>query len=522
MACYIGCTIIDLNPGVGLWSSKLHDVLKPKSHILVEPKQSAYLPFLKPLLDVPGTRYILRDWTGLDQWQSDSYISEGLIPKPESAIKPNGRNNSLLIVANLSYGLPKPSPKGTVTANLGILHYINQIRSNQNFQASGPVRMLMWMNDSDKMAILPRQIHHRRKLSVEIEMMCHVEEIVGGPASQIKIRREGYLDIESSKRVAKEMAKKNIQIPFYRQDGIQKKVQELLKTADGNRTAAVEKHMEAADTHRNWHNDLIQMEQAFRAGKFHGLIEEPLSGRPRPKPERDGKDSKQLRELRQLRLTFKAQKKHKDISDGFVQAQAGIESLESDIQNQTLNELQRQKKSNELKQLKETLKLQLESVPKAIREVFYSTYDNRKAFTQDPPLFMWDRRTAEPIIAQENEFWNPKTLALLDFEPRSPNHLPVALTRTDSFKLIMAALFANSSSTLYCLNSLAPGVAEAIAPNIPSLRDPRKGGLIDLSDLRVRCFTPKMVCEIAQAWENWPFKPTMTEMICNSFKKSKF
>ena len=515
MACHTGCTIIDLNPGVGLWSSKLHDVIKPKNHILVEPAQSAYLPFLKPLLEAPGSRYLLRDWASTNQWKSNAYISEGLIPRLESAVTSDGRNNSLLIIANLSSASSKPRLNSSISAHLAIIDYIHQIRSNQNFQASGPVRMLMWMNDSYKSAILPRQVHHRRKLSVEIEMTCHVEEVVGRPASRVKFRREGFIDIESSERVAREMVRRNIQIPFHRQDETQRQVQKELSISAGENTTPSKYTHTLADTPRNWHTHLIQMEQAFQNSEFHGPIAEPVSLKPKPKPkserEETFKDSEQLREIRIMRSRYKAQKKQKDALGDFLRAQ---EVIEKDIQNQTPNELQRQKKLNELKQLK----LRLERVPKAVREAFYYTVDNRRAFNQDPPLFMWDRRTAEPIIAQDDEFWNPTTLALLDFKPKLPNEIPVTSMRTESFNLLMAALFTNSSSTLHCLNSLAPGAAEAIAPNVPALRNPRKGGQIDLSDLRVRCFTPEMIHEIVQAWEDWPFKPTITEMIGNSSK----
>lgn len=513
----MGCTIIDINPGVGLWSSKLHHVLKPKCHILVEPSESLYLPYLKSLLDAPGSRYLLRNWNDEQLWAASSYVSEGLISKPKSVIKNDARNDSLLIIANLSHGLSKSKKTGAVHSR--IVEYVNQIKFQRDLQASGPARMLVWVNDSDKNALLPRQVYERKRLSVEIEMTCHVEEIVGGSASKISNRREDFLDIESSKRVAKKMEQQNIQVPNHRRDDIQGNVQkELMNHTGANTLAAIKKHVGVVNIHRNWHTDLIKMEQASRAAKSRQLIKDssdPFSARIESKSEGEEivEGSKQRRKLLQLRTTFRAQNKYRNNLDLLIQKQSDVDRLESDIQDLKLNELQIHRKSNELKQLKEMLKLHVEKAGKAVREGFYYSIDNRKSFSQNPPLFLWDRRSAEPLIAQDNEFWNPKLLALLDFQPRSPNNFPVASMRADSFKLIMAALFMNNSATLHCLNSLAPGAAEAIAPNVPALQDPRKGGRTDLLDLRVRCFTPEMIYGIAQAWENWPFKPAMAEMM---------
>ena len=55
LEAYKGCTVIDVHPGACLWSSKLHDFLKPKRHVLMEPEMLYYDAFMKPLLDQPGS-----------------------------------------------------------------------------------------------------------------------------------------------------------------------------------------------------------------------------------------------------------------------------------------------------------------------------------------------------------------------------------------------------------------------------------------------------------------------------------
>ena len=51
------CDLIDVNPGVSLWSRHLHAILKPRRHILVEPELDAFGDFIRPLLQEQGSSY---------------------------------------------------------------------------------------------------------------------------------------------------------------------------------------------------------------------------------------------------------------------------------------------------------------------------------------------------------------------------------------------------------------------------------------------------------------------------------
>ncbi len=485
----------------------------------MEPGQSTYLPFLKPLLEAPGSRYHLRDWDDWLPWTPEPYLSDKLLADLANTTTTDGRTDSLLIIANLGYGW-KQRVRGSIPSHARIFQYLNCVRFKQGFHTSGSVRLLLWMNDSDKRAILPRTVFHRRKLSLEVEMTCYVEEIVGGLASQTNQRREDFLDTESSKRIAKEMARRNIQIPFNRQDETQRMISKDLLLADGKRTASTEKRLDTADTHRAWHEDLKQMEEDFRAGKFSKFTGEEVVIETESKHKQPRKTQKdftpEYRRFHQLQTTFKSQNKKKQQLDSFLEQEEAMNCLESDMYHQKHDKLQMERKMKQLKQRAENLKSQLEIVSKVDREAFWYNSDNRKAANQNPPLLMWDRRRAEPLIAREDEFHSPTQLALLDFQPRFSNAFPMTTTEAASFQLIMGPLFSNGCNTLKYLDSLAPGAAEAIAPQVPALRDPQRGGRHNLSDLRVRCFTPEMVYGIAQAWENWPFKPPLTDLISRS------
>lgn len=351
-------------------------------------------------------------------------------------------------------------------------------------------------------------------------MSCHIEEIVGGPASQISQRREDILDMNSSRQVAEAMATQNIRIPFERQDEAQKLLDENLLSANGDQKALIENTLRIASTHRAWHTALEKMKEDFRDGRI-SEYEDQISpaadaklkagkmGKPKIKPTR----TPEYLKLRELQRVFDGQIKTNEQVNSFLRQDELIKCLESDTNNQTLHEVQRQRKEKELRRLIEDLKRSLEKVPKFVREAFWYISDNRRAFNQNPPLLMWDCRTAEPLIAREDEFYNPTSLALLDFQPRVSDPFPMSATESSIFQILAGALLSNGCNTIFYLNSLAPGATEAIAAKVPSLRDSSRGGRQDLWSLRARCFTPDMFYEITKAWDTWPFKLPLTELM---------
>lgn len=455
----------------------------------MEQNPDFYLPFLTPLLDSSGSRYHLRSWHDKQLWRPDSYVSEGLIPELEKTTTTDGRNDTLLIIANLAYG-SKQKVRGLSPSHLKIHTYINQIRSQRAFQAHGSVRLLLWMPNSGKGVILPRTVALRKRLSVDLEMVCNVEEIAGGGIDAYVFRervRDVFLDFRSSKRVAERMKTQNIQIPFNRQDVAQKRLYEdLLNRAEDNTKGFVI---------RDWHKELNQLERDFRDGKFSRFENSPKYSR-----------------LIALKANFKQHKKVRANIDELIQEQEAIDRLHSGILNKAFNEPERQGKLAELQQRTEGFKVHRENLTEYANTIFNTNSDNRRAFMMDSPLLMWDRRTAEPLIVRKDEFCDPTQLVLLDFQPLSPSPYPVTSAQSVMFDLILGGLLGYPNETIYHLNNLAPNAANAIIPHVSALRDPQRGGRYDLSDFRTRCFTPEMIYGIFQAWDNWPFKPPTSEM----------
>ncbi|KAJ8125970.1 hypothetical protein O1611_g7668 [Lasiodiplodia mahajangana] len=96
-----GCDILDIYPGAGLWSSKLHEFLQPRSHILLEPDAELYRPMLQPLLDKPGTKLVPK--TGIIWRELSSVLTPEFFPHQAIPDNPDVRNDTLLVTANIAF-----------------------------------------------------------------------------------------------------------------------------------------------------------------------------------------------------------------------------------------------------------------------------------------------------------------------------------------------------------------------------------------------------------------------------------
>lgn len=512
LAQHIGCTIIDVNPGIGLWSSKLHDYLKPRNHILMEPKQNIYLPFLQPLLDAPGSRYRLEDWPESHVWQPKRYVEEGLLHNVEGHGGPHPTteepNNSILIIANLA-GLRRRSSgevKGTISAHLKAIDFSHAVRHRSGFQSYGPTRMLMWLSDEDKRTLLPRTVGYRGKISVYMEANIHLEEIVGFPhASDAKMRREDALNIESSKRVAERMQEKHIKIPLHRHSN------------PGDRKS------DLSDVSRSWHRELQELEEGFRGGNFSQYVErqaaESIDGHlPRARSgkvkSRDRTHTPEYKRMMTLRGVANGQNVTIDRINPVLKKQKEIDKMDLELHRNDIQASEKDEIVSTLESKIHNFKDELEILTAKQLKTLYFLDDDRRAFAMDPPLLMWDRRKAEPLSAEEDEFYAPGEVALLDFQPKTTNEFPMTSEQSIYFDLISTSLLGpGGRASLKHLKTVAPGAFDALVPQVPAIRDPRKGGRYDIDSVRARTVTPEMIHGLALAWDKWVFKPPIEDAL---------
>ena len=494
----------------------------------MEPRLDRYLPFLKPLLELPSSRYQLRDLDSSLQWRPRSYFAEGLLSDFQSSgnasHKSAGRNDSLLIIANMSSTTESQKPKHGAghESHKVIMDFANDLRAGTGFHAHGPVRMLVWVTEMEKQALIPRTVHHRRKLSLLLETTCHIEEIVTGSRSvRGKTQfREDFLDVESGKKVAERMRRRGVEIPQERQDEMQKKVQDVLQGVTSDDTATVSiPGGTSPDISREWHKELRQLKEDFGSGKLSQFIGGQPGIERTKKVRNDGSiHSPEWKRMVEMERTLKTQQRRKNDVDNLVTEQEKLDCLELDAYQEGLSEVDRQEKLEELDQRTREFRAQLSAVAPTRSNQHNFLIDDRRAFAQHPPLLMWDQRSAEPLLAREDEFHKPKDMTLLDFQPRCPQPYPMTTTQAAYFDVITTALIGNGSQTPSSLKQLAPGAMEALVSRVPALKDPRKGGHRDLEDLRSRVMTPEMVYGLTLAWDKWVFKPTLADIWARSNK----
>ena len=468
----------------------------------MEPTQEIYLPFLQPLIEAPGSRYHLRHYQDVEQWQPQRYVLEGLIPDAKGHGGPPStegkENSSILITANLALGQLGATleRKFSVPSHRKVFDFILSLRQKSGFQSYGPTRLLLWLPESERRTILPKTVGERSKLAMNLEMTCDVEEVVQTPydLTYDKASREDAIDIESAQRVARRMKEMHVQIPSKRQPQAQDAVFGLSATS------------------RGWHYELLELEERVKTGTLQQFIDKP-SG-----PIDNNKNllrllTPEFKRLQSLRRVLKGENNVMEQVNKFLIEQKKIDKLYLEAHREMIDAKTQVDEFKVIDSKVEEYKHQVERMPAKYRDKLNYIDDDRRAFAMSPPLLLWDRRSAEPLMAEKDEFYNPKAMSLLDLRPTGTNDFHMNREQTICFDYISTNLLGVKAKTVKHLNRLAPGAYEALIPHVPALQDPSKGGRRDLESLRVRTFTSEMFHALAMAWDNWLFKPSLATVL---------
>jgi transcription factor 1 len=502
---HVGCDLLDINPGAGVWSSKLHDFLKPRTHILLEPDASAYEPLLKPLLDKPDSKYKLVRKSGIVWPHLESVLTEGDLPAQEVLKSGDPRlnepNNTLLVTANLGYN-PKKGFRGFESvAHLVVYQFIRAIRSHELFHRYGQIRMLLWIDDAEKKLILRRSIGRRRKQDIEFEALCKIREIASSTdyleldKEYGKYGRPITLDLEGTRQVMEKMKQHGIMTPKNRES----LTMEYLAEYDAGKLDQSRK----SARHKKF-------EKLYEAGELPETIVDE-DGQTKPNPDW----SALIRHRYHEGWKAKQEVHRTDLIEEYealLIEQSRIfreDGSSPDVESQKIEFHRRYEKWQD----------RMDHLYLGERYGVRSIVDNIAAFKANPPLLPWDRREFEPLKVQPTEFFPEHPMALLDVQPSAP--WPIFQEDPENsyhaFEYIIAPLFRAPAQNLpRALKSLYPGAFEAIVPECPSLTDPTKGGVFDVNNLLVKNLTIEMIQEICSAWMNWPFRPSKYEMIFQS------
>jgi transcription factor 1 len=543
----------------------------------MEPDSTVYKPLLQPLLDADGSTYKLVPKSGVVWNSLQETLSPELLPHQKAFQRGDPRleepNNTLLLVANLGYHPKKPYRGFASLTNLVIYQLLSAARSHSLFHKYGLIRMLLWVDDEAKTTVLPRTVLRRRKAAVEAELTCgDINEIVTSTSTSGPLLRDHALDLESSFATLQRMKDAGLTTPSHRQGPLEIEASEQgSRNAESKYWLKKDFYKKLDDLEQRFAAGEFAMftdipEGQMAAGPMEKSVElsVPSSEWARmmllsvreEKARREGKSFKGAEELRQLRervvsgelqryvastdtKTIRRNKHRGDLTpeyreldrlrtrrraEGNIGSKLEALSREYDaiiairkraatVEGSAAEQLEQEAENRYSAMMK---KIASRGFDEKIASMVTYMLNNRSAFHQTPSLLYWDRRRAEPLQAKPEEFFPACEMGLLDFQPQSM----WAILREDFpanydvLEYILSTLLTLPSQSVWQgLNSLAPGAAEWIIPECPSITDPKKGGSAHLDVLTVRCLSLDMFKEILEAWLKWPFRPSRYELL---------
>ncbi|SPQ25799.1 771a2d65-5aab-4476-b9b5-ec5e31617f89 [Thermothielavioides terrestris] len=498
MARHEGCDILDIFPGVGVWSRKLNDLLKPRSHLLLEPDEEYYRPFLQPLLERPGTQLLPESgivWEQLNKILNPTYLPHQ-VERRYSADETPERNDTLLVTMNLSMHPKRKFRSFDSLAQLVLFQVIASIRPASLFHKYGLVRMLLWIPDQEKGAIMPRTVQRRKKMAIEAEIstdyVCEVagaEVVDSGSGRGQWYRRDSGMDLYSTAQTLERMRRGGFVMPpgrepehlleFLKQNGAVPSDDEL---AYGQERAAYTAELHELET--------AQAEGRLQQGSAAYARLKALQYWVKWSVKRTGKIGNILRE------------RH-EIVQAFVNAGSDQALLERAAK------------------MGEDWCKKVDSLDRSMRADVLLQRDNMHILYQDPPVMNWDRRYVEPLRVRAHEFYPAVPSALLDIQPKAAARVlrdigPRSTRGGDTFDLVLRSLSQRGSEPITkALNTIFPGAGDGVFPYCPSLADPAAGGspIRDVGEVTTRSMNERQFVEIAERWMQWPFRPTYAELV---------
>ena len=485
---HAGCDIVDLYPGVGLWSRKIHELLNPRSHLLLEPNAKIYKPFLEPLLSKPNTQLLQKSgivWSELNSVLTPEFLPHQIPHDPRGSAPPK-RNDTLLVLANISFFPKRKWAEHNDLCNLLLFQFIRSIRSSTLFQKYGLVRMLLWANDGDKATLLPRFYQKRNRLAVEGELATEwLTEVAGGDmeADEGRYRRWRSIDVESTQNVLAKMADQGFVIPAGRETNI---VQEL--RSGGNTWKPGQLALPI-------YKELAQLEADLAKSKL-------------------GKEDPKHKRLQVLRYTRTNEDKIANVvARHMEQYEQILERLAKDRERPG-NE-RGQDPSEDAQRAQRDFTMMFEAMSSTIQGRFMLARHNLHLFRQDLPVLSWDRRYVEPLVVKPEEFFPNSPCCLLDIQPKAGHPLLRDPQTSAVFDLLLQRILSAAPPLTRIFDAFSPGAADGVLGKCDKIYDPTAHGipLKGAGELWPRAMNQAQLENIIEAWKQWPFAPSYRTML---------
>lgn len=518
------CDLIDVNPGIGLWSKKLHAIVKPRRHILVVPDLKPFSDYLSPLLNARKSKY--RHATQLEDVlnPANGFLSEDLHavdPSLPNALPRTQLNPNLLMTVNLSGPLISHHSYVGSASKIFFNNLWHSLWGQRgDLYRRGMFRTLAWIPHKDKFVLLPRSVALRRKLSITLEATATAQELAA--PSRLDRNRVGQdqrwadIDTEDHQRVQESEMAAGITTPSTRQQPLAPPPLLTLNPSPATLSQAaftsnakwvpevLELDSYAKEHDPEGYNTAQNSESTFRLngdrdkwrfldGHPKSLVWRKLMTRIRTEHNTRMKAIDLVNQQRLLEREWK---------DAILAAPS--KSLDASSQ-------------KDLQERADSLSIRLNKLAKNNKAFAEKAIDDFRAYDQQPRVLSWNNRIAEPLLVHPDEFSHPKhQMAFFDLVPRAD--LTRRLDTEDRlicFGHLMGLVSIYAATSVYevCSIMVSGGGVDEFFQTIPGILDPTNGGWYDLKMLRVRSIPVHLLVEIALAFERWPFRPTTQTLL---------
>ncbi|KAH7401412.1 hypothetical protein BKA66DRAFT_565054 [Pyrenochaeta sp. MPI-SDFR-AT-0127] len=526
---YKGCDILDINPGAGLWSQKIHEFLQPRSHVLLEPRYEKFETFLAPLLDAPDSKYslVVKDPCDLDTYRT--MVNEGAFPHqtPRDPQHPRAQepNNTLLVIGSLVWDPRLPGLGFDSMAKQLFYHFAAAAPSNDLFHAYGLVRTLFWVQHDDFSPMIAESVAGMQKANRFLEMTHKMNVIVNAERTHRKIGRgstgrEPQYEIESTIHALKRGRETGMTLPQHRRQNIHDFAEEIEKASNGtgiSRSFYIQNFLH--DQQMAGNSTVGLLPESFiehcEQGKL--LLREypdihferwimALGKSTAPRPSLSGHPAKEpvisFFKRRSMLLNIAKVKGEVEALADIGEEMYLLECKIIDMEDGPEKDASMQR----LKNLDDSWQHGVDHIAPNYSSAPLAEIDDRLAIRTPPyPRLQWDHRPFEPLIMSPSEVWPQNRLSLISSEPipNAPSQDPDWLEWAQDF---VFGLYSQPAMAInLSLDKMQHGLSDIIK-DCPSLKDPKRGGRLQMHHLRVRMLTMEMIEELVAAYREWPFK----------------
>ncbi|OQO01687.1 hypothetical protein B0A48_12724 [Cryoendolithus antarcticus] len=510
----------------------------------MEPDKRYYEPFIKPLLDAPGSAYRHTLVTGAHAnayWDNYRQILDDPVLMPTrpklDVTDPRTRkvDTSMLFIGNLwrHYESLRLQAGNVKYEPLILQHMTYAALTNEIFQRNGLVRMLWWVPETCKQIVFSEHVRARTSYTVGLTMGASVEEVAGvTPLEKIfpgrgkMPKRDESLDVAASLAVAERMADSGMRIPLGREmttlrtkpDSNVKRIKErdlrrvfcYSEDALKNAIAELESYLElfANFTLRTYKDSKLadrKNELAKQFAREHVRYDECFASLENRVSSR-GALTTPMYQYRAILLM--------DLHLRVINIEANFSAVAEQFSD-----------SNRLVALrKRVLAIDKQSQDlfsaahdREVRRTLSTILDDIISFHTSPQMIPRDSRSYEPLQIHPDEFWPNYNLMLLDIVPKTRDlAVPEVADRKEAAKFCQELLkhlyLTPAQDVVVCLDRLAPNAAKDLIPMVPAITDARRGGRLDPGRLSVRMMTEEMIEGLVKAFLEWPFRPSNVEM----------